>query len=127
MILIVISVVLLLLSFIPFLIYVFRDNIDVDTAVCITGISLIIWFVIASVSAGFVAAGYTQFEPKEYDKLIHVIEYSNSYSMEVEEEIEHWNKTLNDYNNLWCRFTVEDRSQYYIDINIYLSKFEKCK
>ena len=127
MILIIISVVLLLLCFVPFLIYVFGDDvIEVDTAACFSGALTILWIGMTAISAIFVIAGYNSFDPKKYDKLMHVIEYSDSYSMEVEENIENWNKKLNTFNNLWCRFSVEDRGQYYIDINIYLDKFKKC-
>ncbi len=126
MILVIISVVLLALSFIPFLIYVFGDDvIEVDTAACFSGALFVIWMGMTAISSIFIISGYTSFEPKDYDKLMRVIEYSDSYSMEVKEEIENWNKKLNTFNNLWCRFSVEDRSQYYIDINIYLDKFKK--
>lgn len=125
MILVIISAILLILSFIPFLIFVFGDDIiELDTAVCFSGILWIIWIGITGISAFFVISGYNSFDAKKYDKLMRTIEYSNSYSMEVEEEIENWNTNLNNFNNLWCRFTVEDRSQYYIDVNIYLDKFK---
>lgn len=86
----------------------------------ILGVILIFLLVSNSiVLMGSLLSGYS-FEPNLQEK--HAIETllevdPNLYNIEKAKE---YNKDVQFGNNLWCRFTIEDRSDYLIDIDIYL-------
>lgn len=39
----------------------------------------------------------------------------------VIEKAQEYNEDVNEFNNLWYRFTIEDRSEYLIDIDYYVN------
>lgn len=64
-----------------------------------------------------------RFDTREYEILTREIEYGQVYSSDVERRIYSWDDELTKTNNYWFRFQTKDREQYYIDVNIYLDKF----
>ena len=57
-------------------------------------------------------------QKKEY------IEYAleNNPSLYVFEQAQDYNREIEAGNNLWCRFNIEDRSEYKIDIDKYIRR-----
>jgi len=57
---------------------------------------------------------------KEYLKLNFMVEHWNELSSyeqaTIGEDIKNWNENLNNYNNYWFKFELEDRSMYYIEL-----------
>lgn len=57
---------------------------------------------------------------KEYLKLNFMAEHWNEMSSyeqtTIETDIDYWNENLNNGNNYWFKFELEDRSMYYIEI-----------
>jgi len=57
---------------------------------------------------------------KEYLKLSffseHWEELSPYEQATIGEDITHWNESLNNGNNYWFKFKIEDRSMYYIEL-----------
>ena len=83
--------------------------------------AILIFLVVSNsiILLGSILSGYT-FEPNLQEK--HAIETllevdPNLYNIEKAKE---YNKDVQFGNNLWCRFTIEDRSEYIIDIDSYL-------
>ena len=52
------------------------------------------------------------------------IEYclENDNNIFIIEKAQKYNKEVDSGNNLWCRFSIEDRSEFKIDIDKYLEK-----
>ena len=71
-----------------------------------------------------VISNEVRFDTKEYNMLMREIEYGQVYSSDVERRIYSWDDELTKTNNYWFRFQTKDREQYYIDVNLYLDKFE---
>lgn len=64
--------------------------------------------------------GYS-FEGNPIEKARIEYEIENTYpNFDALKEAQEYNKSVNDNNNYWFRFTIEDRSQWLIDVNKYL-------
>ena len=52
------------------------------------------------------------------------IEYclENDNNIFIIEKAQKYNKEIDSGNNLWCRFSIEDRSEFKIDIDSYIKK-----
>lgn len=73
-----------------------------------------------SVITIFLYLGYS-FKPNLQEK--HYIEtlLEQQPDLYVIEKAQEYNEDVNEYNDLWCRFTIEDRSEYLIDIDYYIN------
>ena len=58
----------------------------------------------------------------EKEEIEYILE--NKPSMYIIEQAKEYNNKVQTGNNLWCRFNIEDRSEYMIDINSYFNKKE---
>lgn len=104
----------IILSFIVFLLVIKYNEDDLGTF-----ISLLLLISSSCVLIGSLLSGYT-FKPNLQEKqaIETLLEADpNLYNIEKAEE---YNRDVQFGNSLWCRFTVEDRSEYIIDIDIYL-------
>lgn len=66
--------------------------------------------------------GYKSFSPNLEEKAYIENALKTNPSMFIIEKAEDYNKNIDSGNNLWCRFSKEDRSVYYIDINSFIAK-----
>lgn len=105
---------LIILSFILFLLAIKYDADGIGKFIL-----LLLLISSSCVLIGSLLSGYT-FEPNLQEKqaIETLLEVDpNLYNIEKAKE---YNKDIQFGNNLWCRFTLEDRSEYIIDIDIYL-------
>lgn len=93
-----------------------------DTAAA-AGVGIIcLAILLIMISLGF---GYTfnkEDKLREKKQLEYLLE--NKIDLYVIEKAETHNRNVTYGNNLWCRFTIDDREEYIIDINKYLTNEE---
>lgn len=84
---------------------------------------LIIMCIILLISLNFGKSIYKQDNTKSIAKK-EQIEYllENNISSYVIEQAQKYNEEIDAGNNYWCRFSIEDRSEFKIDIDKYLNK-----
>lgn len=93
-----------------------------DVACAFTCVSITLTVVIFVVCAGLVLGGclYTV-DTTKYIGLVSVAEHWDELTEREQatmyNEIDKWNNSLNNLNNIWCRFNVEDRSGYIISLD----------
>ena len=58
--------------------------------------------------------------PNTFEKYIIENELEQEVSVELIERALNYNKRIDFGNNLWCRFSIEDRNEYKIDIQYYI-------
>lgn len=56
---------------------------------------------------------------KEKKRIVYYLEQKDQYFDNYIKEAKQYNKEVNEYNNYWYRFNIEDRSEYEIDIEYY--------
>ena len=93
-----------------------------DVACAFTFSSLLLTGVLVSICTGLVLGGclYT-IDTSKYIGLVSVTkhwdELTEREKVTMYNEIDKWNNSLNNLNNIWCRFNVEDRSEYIISLD----------
>lgn len=75
------------------------------------------------------SAGYSDFNnlilQKEKEAIVERINNDEQVELETIDAIQEYNEAIERANNLWCRFTLEDRSSEKIEVSTYLSKFKR--
>ena len=93
-----------------------------NVACAFTFASLLLNWVLISVCTGLVLSGclYTV-DTAKYIELVSVTKHWDELTEREQatmyNEIDKWNNSLNNLNNIWCRFNVEDRSGYIISLD----------
>lgn len=93
-----------------------------DVACAFTCISLLFNIAIFSACTGLVLGGcLNTVDTTKYIELVSVTKHWNELTEREQatmyNEIDKWNNSLNNLNNIWCRFNVEDRSEYIISLD----------
>ena len=118
MITLIISVILVILGIILFIIALLIDS---EKALA-TGLCLILIPTFITITClVFGKSIYKQdVDLKEKEQIEYLLE--NRLDLYSIEQAEDYNKEIEFGNNYWCRFNIEDRSEYKIDIDKYLKK-----
>ena len=92
--------------------------IDGETEICAWSIAFFLGSVLVITISLW--SGYS-FKPNLEEK--HYIEtlLEQQPDLYVIEKAQEYNEDVNEYNDMWCRFTIEDRSEYLIDIGYYIN------
>lgn len=125
MISLIIGIIMLLIGIMAIIIYIKNDD-DIK----LTFLFFISAFcIICSIYIPLISLRCGMSIYKQRDMLLkkHIIEtvLNNEVSYDIIKEAEKYNHDVQYGNNYWCRFNIEDRSEYIINIDSYLEQSNK--
>ena len=112
----IVSMIGLIIAIVFLILYIKLDKLEIPFFIIFTfGCAT---FLVCGV--GSIVGNTEHVDQKEYIKIKllaeHFNELNNKEKIEVGSEINEWNNKLNDFNNIWFKFVVEDRSSYIVEI-----------
>lgn len=91
-------------------------------------VGVVMFFIICFMLPVSLIAGRSIYKRNNTEMLVkrEQIKYllKNNTSIYVIEQAQYYNNEVDFGNNLWCRFSIEDRSEYKIDIDKYIKVLE---